>query len=404
MSVRTGVVGLAIPLAIVGGVLTRVFSPGPFRTPEEAALHLTKVAGTEVPGLQYVVVTASDVRFDYAGGWADIARQRPMTRDTTMMAFSMTKTLTAAAVLQLVERGAIDLDAGLDRYLPSTPYAGHGITIRHLLAHTAGLPNPIPLRWVHLLEEEAAFEERAALQSVMDENPKLASAPGERYAYSNIGYWLLGQVIETATGGSYAEYMRANVLAPLGLGEQVGVGIPEPDNHASGYLARYSFTNLLKGFMTDSKFWGDYEGDWLRVRNHHLNGPAFGGLVGSARGFSRFLQDQLSSQSALFTRTTHQLFETPQTNSAGKVVPMTLGWHVGEVNRERYLFKEGGGGGFHTEMRIYPASGIGTVVMVTSTDFDSTGFLNRVDQPFLGAIEAGTDDVDGSLQDGHSRD
>ena len=389
MTVRTGVVvGLAIPAAIVGSVLTRVFSAGPLRTPEDAALHLAKVAGSEVPGLQYVVTSSDDVRFDYAGGWADISRQRPMTPDTTMMAFSMTKTLTAAAVLQLVERGAIDLDAELDRYVPSTPYAGHGITIRQLLAHTAGLPNPIPLRWVHLLEEESIFEERAALEAVMAENPQLASAPGERYAYSNIGYWLLGRVIETASGGSYAEYMQANVLAPLGIGEQVGVGIPDADNHASGYLARYSFTNLLKGFMTDSRFWGDYEGDWLRVKNHHLNGPAFGGLVGSARGFSRFLQDQLSSQSVLFTRNTQRSFETPQTSSAGKILPMTLGWHVGEVNREPYLFKEGGGGGFHTEMRIYPDRGVGTVVMVSSTDFDSTGFLNRVDQPFLAAIGA----------------
>jgi D-alanyl-D-alanine carboxypeptidase len=388
MSVRTGVVvGLAIPAAIVGSVLTRVFPPGPLKTPEEAMSYLAKVAGSEVPGLQYVVVTADDVRFDYAGGWADIARQRPMTPDTTMMAFSMTKTLTAVAVLQLAERGVIGLDDGLDRYVPGTPYAGNGITIRHLLAHTAGLPNPIPLRWVHLLEEEPAFDERAAMDSVMNANPKLASAPGERYAYSNIGYWLLGHVIETATRESYADYMKANVLAPLGLGEGVAVGIADPDNHASGYLARYSFTNLLKGFMTDSKFWGDYEGDWLRIKNHHLNGPAFGGLVGSARSFSRFLQDQLSGQSALLAPATQRLLETPATGASGKVVPMTLGWHVGELNGETYLFKEGGGGGFHTEMRTYPERGIGTVVMVTSTDFDSTGFLNRVDQPFLAAIQ-----------------
>ena len=132
------VVGLAIPAAIVGGVLTRVFPPGPLKTPEEAVSYLAKVAGSKVPGLQYVVVTADDVGFDYAGGWADIARQRPMTPDTTMMAFSMTKTLTAVAILQLVEQ-ARSADEELDRYVPGTPYAGNGITIRHLLAHTAGL-------------------------------------------------------------------------------------------------------------------------------------------------------------------------------------------------------------------------------------------------------------------------
>ena len=389
MNVRAGVaIGLAIPAVIAGGVLTRVLSAAPLTTRDDVAAHLERTAGDTVPGLQYVVVSAAGVRFDYAGGWADIGQGRAMTRETTMMAFSMTKTLTAAAVLQLVERGQIELDDHLDRYFPDTPYAGNGITIRHLLAHTAGLPNPIPLRWAHLAEDEGSFDERAALAAVMNENKTLQSAPGQRYAYSNIGYWLLGQVIESATGMSYAAYMDANVLAPLGLQGMVGVGIPDPDTHASGYLGRYSFTNLLKGFVTDSAFWGPYEGDWLRIRNHHLNGPAFGGLVGSATSFGRFLQDQLSSDSVLFSADTHEQFETRQTSADGTPVPMTLGWHVGQVNGEPYLFKEGGGGGFHTEMRLYPARGIGTVVMVSSTDFDSTGFLNRVDRPFL-EVDAG---------------
>ncbi|HJQ88527.1 MAG TPA: serine hydrolase domain-containing protein [Propionibacteriaceae bacterium] len=391
MKKRTRVVlGLAIPAAIVGGLLTRTFGAGPIESEEQAVSYLDSVAGSQVPGLQYVVVTANEVEFDYAGGWADIGQKRPMTNDTTLMAFSMTKTFTAAAVLQLVERGVIGLDDELDRYLPTGSYAGQGITIRHLLTHTAGLPNPIPLRWVHLTEDEDSFDEAAALEAVTAANPKLDARPGEKYSYTNIGYWLLGKVIETATGESYAEYVTSNILVPLGVDGQVAIGIPDAGNHASGYLARYSFTNLLKGLVTDGKFWGEYEGDWLRIKNHHLNGPAFGGLVGSARSFSRFLQDQLAAESALFSADTKELLQAAQTNSAGEAVPMTLGWHVGEVNGERYLFKEGGGGGFHAEMRIYPERGVGTVVMVSNTDFDSTGFLNRVDQPFLAAAE-GTD-------------
>jgi hypothetical protein len=62
---------------------------------------------------------------------------------------------------------------------------------------------------------------------------------------------------------------------------------------------------------------------------------------------------------------------------------MTLGWHIGKVNRAAYFFKEGGGGGFHSEMRLYRGKGIGSVVMVNSTDFDSSTFLNRVDAAFL---------------------
>lgn len=386
MKKRTGLVlGLAIPVAIMGGILGRAFSEGPFETQEQAESYLRTVAGSQVPGLQYLVVTAEDVRFEYAGGWADIAQQRPMTAETTMMGFSMTKTLTAAAVLQLVERGIIGLDDELDRYVGASPYAGQGITIRQLIAHTAGVPNPIPLRWVHLLEEEASFNESDALDRVLADNPTPDSRPGEKYAYSNIGYWLLGRVIEVATGQPYADYVRSNILVPLRVDGQMAIGIPDVTQHASGYLARYSFTNLLKGLMTDAKFWGEYEGDWLRIKHHHLDGPSFGGLVSNARGFGAFLQDQLAEESVLFGAETKALFESVQVNANGEPLPMTLGWHVGNVDGEPYLFKEGGGGGFHAEMRIYPERGIGTVVMVSNTDFDSTGFLNRVDQPFLAA-------------------
>jgi CubicO group peptidase (beta-lactamase class C family) len=382
------VLGLAIPAAIVGGLLTRPFSSAAPGSTEAALAYADGIAGNDVPGIQYVVVTADEVLADFAAGWADIAAMRPMTSDTTMMAFSMTKTFTAAAVLQLVEDGRLGLDDELDDHVPDTPYAGRGITVRQLLAHTAGIPNPIPLRWVHLAEDEASFDEAAALQAVMRENPKLDAAPGERYGYSNIGYWLLGRIIEDVTGVSYAEHIESKILEPLGVSEHVTVGIGDPAKHASGYLARFSFTNLLKGLMTDSAFWGEYEGDWLRIRNHHLDGPAFGGLVGSARDFSRFVQDQLSGASALFTSDTQRLFEAAQSSEAGDQLHMTLGWHVGEADGEPYLFKEGGGGGFHAEMRIYPERGTGSVVMVNNTEFDSTTFLNRVDRPFLDAAGA----------------
>ena len=154
--------------------------------------YLDQIAGSDVPGLQYMVVDADQTLFEYAGGWADIQANRPMTPGTTLMAYSMTKTFTAVAVLQLVEQGRLGLADELDRHVPDTPYTGRGLTIRQLLAHTAGIPNPIPLRWVHLSEADAVFDEAAALAQVLQDNPKLASEPGERFAYTNSGYWLLG--------------------------------------------------------------------------------------------------------------------------------------------------------------------------------------------------------------------
>jgi hypothetical protein len=142
-------------------------------------------------------------------------------------------------------------------------------------------------------------------------------------------------------------------------------------------------TNMIKGFVTDSALWGEYEGNWLRLNPFHLNGPAFGGLVGTARGFGVLLQDQLRAQSVLLGPEMKRLLESPQTTNDGKPLAMTLGWHIGETNGIRYFYKEGGGGGFRAEMRIYSHRGIGSVVMVNRTEFSSTAFLNRVDSPFI---------------------
>jgi D-alanyl-D-alanine carboxypeptidase len=347
-------------------------------------LLLDEVAPKRAPGIQYVVVDANQTLYSYAGGWADILNARKMTLDTTMMAYSMTKTFTAAAVLQLVERGQVGLEDGLDRYVAENPYQ-HAITIRQLLTHTSGIPNPIPLRWVHLASEDAKFDEQAALARVLRQHAKLAFAPGTKFAYSNIGYWLLGQVIERVTGASYCEYTRVNVLAPLGLPpDEMGFEIADPARHARGYLAKWSPMNLVKPLFIDPQFWAGYEGRWLRFNDHYLNGPAFGGLIGTARAFSRFLQDQLCDEPVLFKRGTKRLFAEQQTTRAGSAIPMTLGWHLGDTGGTPYLFKEGGGGGFHSEMRLYPQLGLGTVVLSNSTELNTTGLLNRLDAGFLG--------------------
>lgn len=346
---------------------------------------LNGLCRSAVPGLQYVVVDAADTLFDYAGGWAGIRDRQAMTPDTTLMAYSMTKTITAIAILQLTEQALVELDGDIDEYLEATPYVGRRITVRQLLDHTSGIANPIPLRWVHMAADDSQFDESSALAEVLRSHPKLAAYPGVRFAYSNVGYWLLGKIVERATRQSYRDYVREKILIPLNLSPRsMGFEIRDPARHATGYLARYSLMNLLKGFLTDKALWGGYEGEWLRLRSHYVNGPAFGGLVGSARAFSRFLQDQLHPASVLLRPQTKGLLESQQSTRNGKKIPMTLGWHLGETRGTRFFFKEGGGGGFHCEMRLYPQAGVGSVVMVNSAQFNTTRFLNRFDAAFCG--------------------
>jgi len=351
--------------------------------------HAERVLGGLVqrgktPGLQYVVVDAASTRFEYCGGSADLGSGRPMTPGTSMMAYSMSKTITAAAVLQLVETGAVGLDDPVGRHLDRQPYGGE-ITVRQLLTHTSGVPNPIPLRWVHAAARHGAFDESAALGEVLRRYPRLRFPPGTKYAYSNIGYWLLGRIVEHASGESFTAYVRDRVLRRLDIpADATGSALDEPSKHADGYLARFSLPNMVSPWLIDAALIGPAAGRWVQIRDHYLNGPAFGGLVGTARGFAAFLRDQLGAHSRLFDDATRDVFREPQRTTRGPI-PMTPGWHIGSSGHAPWLYKEGGGGGFHCMMRLYPAAGIGTVLMTNATAFDVRRLLDLVDPHFAGA-------------------
>ncbi|HUL02655.1 MAG TPA: serine hydrolase domain-containing protein [Gemmatimonadales bacterium] len=343
----------------------------------------TLVSRSRAPGIQYLVVDSTSTLFEYDGGWADVGRRVPMDSTTTLMAYSMSKTITAAAVLRLVGAGRVGLDDPVTRYVDSIPY-GDGITVRQLLAHLSGIPNPIPLRWVHLAAAHAGFDESAALAAVLREHPKLKSPPGAKYAYSNIGYWLLSPVVGRASGQPFTAYVADQVLSPLGITPpELGYTIPDPAHHATGYLKKYSFMNLAKRLLIDREYIGRYEGPWLSIASHYPNGPAFGGLVGTARGFGKFLRDELGPHSVLFDDQTRRLLFEPQRTTGGATVAMTLGWHVGDLGGVRFFYKEGGGGGYHHMMRVYPSAGIATVVMSNATGFDARGCLDVADREFL---------------------
>lgn len=334
------------------------------------------------PGLAYVMTDAEGPVCEYAGGWADIAGRVPMTVRTTQAAFSMTKTLTAVAVLQLVERGSLRLDNEVGSYVEH-PYDAR-VTVRQLLTHTAGLPNPIPLRWVHPADRHDRFDEQAALAAVLARHGRSKSGPGERYRYSNIGYWLLGRVVEHVSGQGYAAFMRERIFAPLGLGpKDIDFAIADPQNQAKGYLAAWSFLNVLKGFLMEPAAWGGYEGRWLRIRDVYPNGPAFGGAIGTAAAFAVILRDLLKARPVLLSAETLALLYERARDGAGRQVAMTLGWHVGELDGRPYFFKEGGGAGFHCEMRAYPDRGRGSVIMVNRTSFASNAVLSRIDREVL---------------------
>ena len=337
------------------------------------------ISAREYPGIQYFALGPTGVIYQYAGGWADIRNRRRMDFSTTMMAYSMTKTLTAAAILQLVEAGEIHLDDSVPKYFPASPY-GRSMTVRHLLSQTSGIPNPIPFRWVHPVRQHASFDEDQALKAVLQKNPKLLFAPGTKCRYSNISYWILGRILESITGKTFSEYVAENIFQPLRLSkEQAAFAIPDEARHAKGYLGRYTLMNFAKSFLVDREFIGEYEDAWLHIRDHHPNGASFGGLIATAQAISVFLRDQLSETSILFNADTKELFFSQQKIVTGEPINMTLGWHIGKLKTVQHFYKEGGGGGYHAEMRIYPSRRIATVIMVNETSSRCTKLQDRID-------------------------
>lgn len=337
------------------------------------------VAEGDTPGIQFVRVDPQGIRQQYCGGVTDVAAKTPVQDGSLFSTYSLTKTFTAAGVFRLIDQGKLSLDEPLSKSVPESPY-GSEVRIRHLLAQTSGIPNPIPLRWVHLAKDHGRFDEDAALRHILGQHPDLSFRPGERYAYSNISYWLLGRVIERISGKGYVDFMASEIFQTLGAQAELRFA-PAPDRpRVKGYIPRWSWTHLLKSFVSDPVYWGEHEDGWLHIHDHFLNGPAFGGLLASAVGIGRFLTDQLAGQSPLFSGPTRDLFMQRQSDPRGKTLPMSLGWHVAELDGETYLYKEGGGLGFHAEMRLYPVRQIGSVLLVNNGTFNTRKTLSRLDR------------------------
>lgn len=259
--------------------------PGPgARDDEEAARELdafaAKLAGHDAFSGAVLLARGDDVLLERAHGLASRAFDVPNRVDTRFNVGSMNKMFTAVAIAQLHERGLLDFDDPLARHLPDYRRdVAERVTIHQLLTHTSGLGDYFGER----------FESRRArLRTVADlvslfEDDELRFEPGERFAYSNAGYALLGAVVEAASGEDYYEYVRRRVYGPAGMASTdcFELDVDHP-NLAVGYTVQGpdgaprpgpSRTNL-----------------WLHVLK---GGPAGGGFstVGDLHRFARALLD-----------------------------------------------------------------------------------------------------------------
>jgi CubicO group peptidase (beta-lactamase class C family) len=183
-----------------------------------------KMAATRLPGLSLALVDKGEIAYARGFGQRDLASGLPATPETLYGVASVTKSFTALAIMQLAERGLLDPGDPVERFLPfDLRPAGEPVRLEHLLTHTSGIPalaysealighaNGAGRPWLPISGPEDV------LTFMSDAEEWAESRPGERWAYANEGYALLGLVVERVSGRPYEEYLRSEILAPLGM-------------------------------------------------------------------------------------------------------------------------------------------------------------------------------------------
>jgi CubicO group peptidase (beta-lactamase class C family) len=331
----------------------------------------------QTPGAQ-VAALSPQGRIAVANlGLADVLGARPVAADTTFNVYSVTKTLTALAVLQLVEAGRVGLEDRMSRHVGDLIANDRGATVRQTLAHRGGWPNPLPLAWVHLHDEDAGFDAGAWLRQVLRRHTGHPGPPGTHWRYSNLGYLLLGELAARASGMPYEQLVRRQIIGRLALRpwEHLSFDVPDVARHARGHVRRFGLLNPLLGvFLDRGRYVAGHRGRWLQLHPFHLNGAAYGGLVANASGLARYLAALRAPTPLLDERLRTVLLGPPPYSPA-------LGWFEGRLGGQRYLAHAGGGLGYYAEIRLYPDSGQGRVLLFNASGLRDRRLIDRLDGP-----------------------
>lgn len=274
------------------------------------------------PGAALAVTRNSRLMYARGFGLADVDNEIPVQPDSLFRIASISKPVTAVAVMQLAEKSRFGLDDRIFQKLPATEWLPekhdqrlHDITIRHLLQHRAGWdreksfdpigrPEDVARVLGKSLPVNAADVTRYTLTLPLDFDP------GVRYAYSNVGYLLLGRLIEIASGQSYVDYVRQNVLAPVGI-TRMQLGRAWKDDLAPGEV-RYD-----SGSRQGPAVNGPHIGAKVPVAYGAENIEAFeahGGWIASAIDLVRFASafDHLETSRLLKAASIHEMWSRPE--------------------------------------------------------------------------------------------
>ena len=344
------------------------------------------------PGMSFVVVKNDSIVYAKGFGWADEPMKMRATPATVYHWWSCTKIATAIAILQLQEKGKLSLNDPVVRYLPffEVHYpsdTSKQVTILNLLNHTSGLPDPSVftlIRWIHH-DEDPPVNQTNLIRKVLPDYSKLKFEPGDNSEYSNIGYLVLGAIIEKVTGIPYEDYIRQNILQPLGMHHTDFLYTKEiGSDEAAGSHPTFNLMTPLLYIIAPSYI---REIDWshLWMERVYTNQTPPSGLIGSATDAARLAVAYLNggvfdgrrilSQESVTTMTYRGQTKSNHEDSLN-YRRQGICWQIYGKSGRWVLTHDGGGPGFYTKIQLYPDEHLAFVLFANDVTCEPWKIIN----------------------------
>jgi serine beta-lactamase-like protein LACTB len=310
---------------------------------------------THAPSVSVAVLKDGQLAWSAAFGFSDLENLVPAKTSTMYRLASISKPITATAVLQLVQAGKIDLDAPAQKYCPAYPSKGQILTTRELLGHLAGVrhyKNP---------EEEKSTHHYTSLVDSLDffKADPLDFEPGSNFEYSTFGFSILGCEVEGASAMGYMDYLQRNIFQPAGMEH-----IRADDSYAI-------IPNRARGYRKSET--GDVVNAYLADTSNKIPG---GGLISTPTDLADFAMATM--RGTLVTRASQELMWTSQQTRAGKATGYGMGWGIGDWKGERKIAHSGGQPGTSTDLVMLPEHDFAVAVMCNLEDAKASALADKI--------------------------
>ncbi|HKZ02787.1 MAG TPA: serine hydrolase [Pyrinomonadaceae bacterium] len=294
-------------------------------------------------------------------GYSDLENKVPAKPETSYRMASVTKPMTAIAVLQLVEKGKIDLDAEVQTYVPYFPKKQWPVTVRQVLGHLGGISHyKNPEKELHIKTHKSTREAIEIFESF-----DLVAEPGTRYSYSSYGYNLLGAVIEAASGMSYGDYMRQNVWQPIAMNDtRMDDPLEVIPNRARGY-------QLVDGKVKNSEF--------IDISSRFAAGGTRSSVPDMLKFAIGIMEGKLISAEGM------NRMSTSMSTKAGRLTNYALGWETTPFSGRYMLTHSGGQQETRTLLYIFPAHKLAIAAGLNFEGGNPGAYVERLYQLLTGS-------------------